>query len=309
MPVEDADSLWKEKAASKAADGKIGLPEIIRIFESQNSCSICNKFLPFLLRMFAEKLKIDDNFQIDLPSMKSTLPSFFRKRCVKTRSKPTTPKPKFCELSSRRPHKNRERDEEKPLKMDSTLASFCSEICAIQKCQLAQQHQLDDIFECFKVFRQQIKDLNFRVEKCTKIKEILQRLEDYDSWKRKVDLDFETINEQYETVKTTKANVIDVENELKLKANLTDLEPKADKADVAEIKRCLERKICELFKKIELTEADIYEAMKSLEKCLMTRKVEVKAFEFFKKDNDCKILRLKILVEFIQDFIKATKRC
>lgn len=305
--VEDADSLWKER--TREDSGKIGLPEIISIFENQNSCMICNKFLPFLLKMFAEKMKIDDNFEIDLPAIKSALPSFFRKRRVKTKSKSPRLKPKLCEP----PHTHRKAtskpDERKCTSIDATLASFCNEICAIQKCQLSQQNQLNEIFECFKVFRKQIKDLSFRVEKCDKINEILQRLEDNDSWKRKVQFDFETVNEQYEVVKTTKANAIDVEKALKVKANLTDLEPKADKTEVVEVKRCLERKICELFKKIELTEADIYEAMGSLEKCLMNRKVEVKTFEAFKKDNDCKILRLKILVEFIQDFIQATKRC
>lgn len=308
--VEDADSLWKER--TKAGQEKIGLPEIIKTFENQNSCSICNKFLPFLLKMFAEKLKIDENFEIDLPAIKSALPSSFRKRFTKTKSKPTTPKPRYCERSLR-PFPNRKQclntDVEKCSKIDSTLSNFCNEICAIQKCQLAQQNQLDDIFECFKVFRSQIKDLNVRVEKCDKIKDIIKHLENIDFWRQKVEFQFETVNEQYETMKTTKANVLDVEESLKLKANLTDLDLKADKTDVAEIKQCLERKICELFKKIELAEADIYEAMGSLEKCLMNRKVEVKAFDFFKKDNDCKILRLKILVEFIQDFIQATKRC
>lgn len=307
--VEDADSLWREKTRA-AEQGKIGLSEIISIFENQNSCTICNKFLPFLLKMFAEKLKIDNNFEIDLPAIKSALPSFFRKRRVKTRSKQMTSKPKSCEPQSARRHKVRvDERRDKCAEIDSTLNSFCQEICSIQKCQLSQQNQLDDIYECFKVFRNQIKDLNFRVEKCNKINDILNRLEENDVWQKKVQFDFETVHEQYETVKTTKANILDVDKALKLKANLTDLEPKADKVELIEVKHCLERKICELFKKIELAEADLYDAMASLEKCLMNRKVEVKAFEAFKKDNDCKILRLKILVEFIQDFIQATKRC
>lgn len=303
--VEDADSLWKERL--KAGNEKIGLDEIIKTFQTQNSCNICNTFLPFLLKMFAEKLKLDENFEIDLPAIKSELPPLFRKRKVKIRQKPTTPKLQFCKHQEKREPKLKAED--KCLDIEGTLAKFCNELCSIQKCQFSQQSQLDDIFECFKVFRKQIKDLTFKVEKCDKIFEILQRLEDNDIWKKKVEYNFEVINEQYETVKTTKANILDVEDALKLKANLTDLDPKADKTYLEEVKHCLERKICELFKKIELAESDIYEAMRSLEKCLMERKVEVKAFEFFKKDNDCKILRLKILVEFIQDFIQATKRC